>query len=491
MVVQELIAKLSFQVDQTGMTNVDRNLESMAGKALKFGAILYAAKQAADAVMYTLKTGSDMENLTTGFKVILGNLEAAKYLMQEINEYANVSPFETEGVARGVKLLMAAGVSANDSLATIKKMGDIALGDQSKLDRLALVVSQVKSLGRLQGQDLMQMAQGASFNPLRYLAEMRHVSEATLRKQSEKGEISYQDLLTAIDYATSKGQMFYKGADEGAKTLSGLWSTLTDNFKLGLVDLAGEGTPLYTFFKNLVAKLIELSPQILDAWRQLSAFMEVMLSDGPTAEQTAVGIASAFMAIADAIMAIGAAFQFAKLASDIFFMGVSQLIGGVIDAFLFIPKAIMDAASGIIGIAETIDSALPKQLQMDASERAVLTNAKAGMETFKIQYMGGEGYGAFTARATENGAEAVKQDWDKFRQLSGMIGKDKMADPSKRVGLTPEIEAALAGKKSPPIVTVTTNTNIYADGALKDILEEQANDIIGLGFQTRLIASLS
>lgn len=476
MVVQELIAKLSFEVDQT---QADRSMDSWTGKALKFGAVLYVAKQAADALLYTLKTGSDMENLTTSFKVLLGNLDAAKYLMQEINSYANISPFETEGVARGVKMLMSAGVSAKDSLNTIKLMGDIALGDQTKLDRLALVVSQVKSLGKLQGQDLMQMAQGASFNPLKFLAEMRGVSMESLKKLSEQGKISYDDLVKAMEYATSKGQMFYKGAEEGAKTLSGLWSTLKDNFKLGLVELSGDGTGLYQFFKDLVTKLIELSPAILDAWRQLSEFMGILTQDGPTAEQTANGIAAAFMSIADAVMTIGTAFQFVKVVVDVFQMGVAQLIGGIIDLVMLVPKTIASAVRGLLNLANLAASLVP------GGKSNQYANTIARLEQFQ-----GTGYGEYAMRATGNGSEAVGASWDKFNQLGSMIGGNKGQDPNKVLKLTDEIKAALAGKNQPAKVDVNVNTTIYADGALKDILEEQANDIIGLGFQTRLIASL-
>lgn len=481
MVVQELIAKLSFEVDQT---QADRSMDSWTGKALKFGTVLYVAKQAADALLYTLKTDSEMENLTTSFKVLLGNLDAAKYLMQEINTYANISPFETEGVARGVKMLMAAGVSANDALATVKKLGDVALGDQTKLDRLSLVVSQVKSMGRLQGDDLRQMAQGANFNPLKFLAEARGVSEASLRKLSEKGKISYDDLLEAMDLATAKGAMFYKGAEEGAKTLSGLWSTLKDNFKLGLVELSGDGTGLYQFFKDLVAKLIELSPAILDAWRQLSAFMGVFASDGPTAEQTANGIAAAFMSIADAVMTIGTAFQFAETLA----YGLMTGLAGLVTGLVALVSSIVVVPLKLLSLIDEKIATLLRKVHMFPGVAKWLTGQ--GIEVDQLaetamtpaRFMGNVVTGGL--------ADETAAHWDKFNQLGAMIGGNKGQDPNKVIKLTDDIKAALAGKNQPAKVDVNVNTNIYADGALKDILEEQANDIIGLGFQTRLIASL-
>lgn len=476
MVVQELIAKLGFQVDQSQMDKADTGMNSLMAKGLKFVGALYLAQKAFQGMMAAISIGSEFEDLTTGFKVLLGDLGAAKILMQQINEYANVSPFETAGVAQGVKLLMAANLSANDSLAITKKLGDIALGDQTKLSRLTLVMSQVKSMGKLQGQDLMQMAQGAAFNPLKFLAEKRGVSVASLKVLSEKGKISFEDTVEAINYAVSKGQMFYNGAAEGAKTLSGLWSTLKDNLVLGINELAGEGTPFYTFIKNIVTELIKLSPMILDAYRQLGAFLGLMLSDGPTAADTAAGIATAFMTIADAIMGIGAAFQFIMVAVDVFQVGIAQMVGVIVDIVMMIPKAIADAVKGLVGLASIAASIIP------GGKPGQWANTTAKLEAFTQG-----GYGEYTTNATVNGSEAIAKRWDKFRTLSDMIGGNKAAPPA--LAPTADQLSKLSGKEK-PVVNVNSNVTIHAEGSMKDILTEQANNLFGLTvLSTRIVAA--
>lgn len=477
MVVAELIAKLGFDVDSSGIQKADKGMSSLMDSAIKFGATLYAAKQAFDGLMYTLKVGSEMENLTSSFKVILGDLSAAKYLMQEINQYANISPFETAGVAQGVKLLMAAGVSASDSLTTIKTMGDIALGDQTKLDRLSLVVSQVKSLGRLQGQDLMQMAQGAAFNPLKFLAEKRGVSQADLKILSEKGKLSYEDLIEAMDYATSKGQMFYKGAEEGAKTLSGRWSTLLDNFKLGLVEVAGEGTPLYQFFKDLLDKLIEISPVVLGFARNLEDAFGVFLTDGPGAEDVANGIGAGLQTAADAVIVLMIAIEEMrkswlgwKVLVGSVVLGVEGLILGLSAAVVVIVQGLVQT---IVGILEHV---IPKSIQ---------TKMGISFDSMAVKSWFEKGTGAIERRWEREKEELrtlgedAQASSDKQDRLAGMIGGSK--EGKGPLELTDAMVQKLLGDPRAAIINnnVHTNVTIHADGSLKDILREQANDIIG------------
>lgn len=485
MVVAELIAKLGFDVDSSGIQKADKGMSSLTDSAIKFGAVLLLAKQAFDGLMYTLKVGSEMENLTSGFKVILGDLDTAKYLMQEINQYANVSPFETAGVAQGVKMLMASGVAAADALNTIKKMGDIALGDQVKLDRLSLVFAQVKSFGKLQGDDLRQMAQGSSFNPLKFLAEKRGVSEASLRALSEKGKISYDDLLEAMDYATSKGQMFYKGAEEGAKTLSGRWSTLLDNFKLGLVEVAGEGTPLYQFFKDLLDKLIELSPVVLGFARNLEEAFGVFLADGPTAEDTANGIGAGLQTAADAAITLMIVMEQLreswlgwKALGGVIVLGIEGLVIGLVQFVGVMIEALLTLITG------ALDAVVPDSIQ-----------AKLGMDfdTNQIhEVIGGQiqrvsDYWEREKEAARQQSDDIRASEDKQNRLRDMIGGSK--EGKGPIELTQSMLQKLWGDTKVVDNSVHTQVTVHAEGSLKDILTEQANDIFGIAMSTRLQAA--
>ena len=149
MVVQELIAKLGFDVDQGGLNSVDNALGNFAKKLTIAAAGIYAVKKAVEATVWgiteSINAAAQKEDVTTQFKVMLGDLEAAKYLYQEINQYAAVSPFETAGLADNVRMMMSFGMSAKNAFADVKVLGDVALGSQTKLNSLAFAYSQTKA----------------------------------------------------------------------------------------------------------------------------------------------------------------------------------------------------------------------------------------------------------------------------------------------------------------------------------------------------------
>ena len=80
MVVQELIAKLGFDVDQGGMRKVDSGLSSL----IKQVGLLAAAWKAVGLVIDSVKGAANLESMNAEFEVMLGNADAARYLVQQI-----------------------------------------------------------------------------------------------------------------------------------------------------------------------------------------------------------------------------------------------------------------------------------------------------------------------------------------------------------------------------------------------------------------------
>jgi tape measure domain-containing protein len=347
MVVQELIALLGFQVNAGP---ADRALDSMGTKMAGLAAAAVAVGAAIGVIAESVKGAARLESLNAEFEVMLKNADAAKYLVQEINKFAAETPFETAGLTSNVRLMMAFGQSAMQSLKAVKMLGDVAGSDQERLNRLSLAYAQVFAAGKLQGQDMLQFV-NAGFNPLTILAEKRKVSMAQMRKEMEQGKISAQMVQQAFEIATGKGGKFFGNMEKQSKTTAGLWSTVRDNFKMMMAEL---GTELLPYLKVVLTTMIELTPAIGDAFRQLSAFFGIFAKDGPTAQDTAHGIATAFMTVADAIMAVGSGLMFMWTIMQVVAMGVTQAVGAIIDAILFIPKVLGKVAYGISYVVSKI-----------------------------------------------------------------------------------------------------------------------------------------
>lgn len=473
MIVQELIAVLGFQVNMGQVGQANGAIDSMSNRMALLGAAALAAGAAIGAVVTAVQGAAKLETLNAEFEVMLKNADAAKYIVQEINKFAAETPYETAGLTANVRLMMAFGQSALQSMKAVKMLGDVAGSDQERLNRLSLAYAQVFAAGKLQGQDMLQFV-NAGFNPLTILAEKRKVSMAQMRKEMEQGKISAEMVQQAFEIATGKGGKFFGNMEKQSKTLNGLWSTLKDNFKMMSAEL---GTEFLPYLKAVFTALIELTPAIGDAFRQLSAFFGVFFKDGPTAVETANGIAASFMTLADTIMAVGSGLMFMWTIMQVVAMGVTQAVGAQIDAILLIPKVLGKVAYGLSYVISMIPG---------------VDKAKYAADMAELQQFHGSGFGEYYNKATNDigNKELVSGSWNKFLEMSSMIGGSNGAAPGAKVSLTEGILKALEAGGKTQTNNITNNVNVNAEGSLKDILKEQANAAFSITvLQTRLVGA--
>lgn len=231
--MEKNMAKASRSMDNAGKSAKSlENSVSGIGSKLKMLAGAFIGFE-------TVKTGisafAEREKLQTDIGTLLGNDAAGKQFSDYITQFAKATPYgisELSGLAKG---LIQYNVSLDDTKMYMQQLGDIAMGDKQKMASLGVVLGQVASAGRLQGQDLMQFI-NAGFNPLTVLSEMTGKTMAQLRDDMSQGAISFEMVSAALKKATSEGGRFYKGMEKGSKTLSGLWSTAMDNIKQSLAD---------------------------------------------------------------------------------------------------------------------------------------------------------------------------------------------------------------------------------------------------------------
>lgn len=481
MVVQELIAKLGFDVDQAGLGRADKGIESLAAGALKAVGAMYLAKQAFDAlawgIMGSISSASAKEDVTTQFKVMLGDLEAAKYLYQEINEYANITSYSTADAAKSVQMMMSS-LSAKDAVKNMKMIGDIALGDNERMQGIARAVSQVAAKRKLQGDELMQLRE-RMFDPLKYLAEMRGVSQQELEAQVQKGKLGIKDLTEAMEYATSQGQKFYKGAEEGGKTWSGMMSTARDN----VVMLGAElGEMLLPFLKETLQAFFKLWPAVVGAFRGLGEFFGIMFRDGPKAVTWAEMLAGSFRGIAYTLEFLALMWQALVVNFEVGSSAIAIAIGAIIDALVFLPKTLlagfMLAAQGVLWLGKMAAKVLPKG-SIDAKG---LGQMQAGLDETWGQ-MGLDDPFAWTNQAWGNSEESAGGAISKYFDMAAAFGEDGR-DPGK-LKKTKSIEDILSGMAAKqPVTNITQNNNvtINAEDPLKSLGESAVAKFLQAGF---------
>lgn len=202
------------------------------------------------------------------FETMAGVKEGAK-LYGDLNKFAQDSIFGTE-VLDNAKTMLAFGASAKEVMPDIKMLGDISMGNKERLQSLTLAYSQIRSSGRLMGQDLLQLV-NAGFNPLQIISEKTGRSMAQLKKDMEDGKIPFEMVKKAFESATTQGGRFFDMTNKIADTPFGKWEA----FKGQLQGVALQfGTQLLPF----VSKLLDVMPSLLTQTAEFASMLIHRLS---------------------------------------------------------------------------------------------------------------------------------------------------------------------------------------------------------------------
>lgn len=170
---------------------------------------------------------SSREQNLKGLSIMLGSDEEGQKMFDEIKEYGIATPYEANSLLDSARQMMAYGVDAKDVMSNTKMLGDVALGDQNKFNRLSYAYAQTQSAGKLTGQDLLQYV-AAGFNPLKYLADEAGVSLEDMRDKMSDGDVSADDVTRAFKMATSEGERYFEGASQMMDTYAGKLAMLND-----------------------------------------------------------------------------------------------------------------------------------------------------------------------------------------------------------------------------------------------------------------------
>ena len=199
---------------------------------------------------------SRIEELEVSFSTLLGSQAQANALLQEIREYGEVTPYDTEGLSQAARLMLSYGMATNKVMPTLRMLGDIAMGDKEKLQSLTLAFSQMSASGRVCKQDLNQMV-NAGFNPLQIIAEQTGKSLGELNDEVSAGKISVNQIEQAFISATSEGGKFHGMVDNMSNTLSGKIAQMSDSWDNLKASIGGLSSPAVLNSIQIAAKTID------------------------------------------------------------------------------------------------------------------------------------------------------------------------------------------------------------------------------------------
>lgn len=210
------------------------------------------------------KLGMEAGKTAAAFEVMAGSADAGNKVLSDINKYADETIYERLGVQKATQTMLAFGVAQESILDDLKRIGDIAMGDQDRMNRLALAFGQVSAAGRLTGEDLNQMID-VGFNPLTFISAQTGKSITQLRDEMSKGMISFDDLRKAMILATSEGGKFHNMAETVANTPFGRFQQLAGQALGVLLELYNVIEPLLIPTFNALSGILSFTVPIIQA----------------------------------------------------------------------------------------------------------------------------------------------------------------------------------------------------------------------------------
>lgn len=171
----------------------------------------------------------DLEVIETQFRTLLGSAEAAAIQLRDLQEFAASTPFQIQGLSRATNQLISFGVAQQDVIPTLTRIGDIAAGVGAQIDDLTIPYGRLISTQKLTLVELDKFAD-RGVNLYAKLSDQTGISLQNIRDEISKGRVPFEEFTRAIEDLTSEGGTFFNGMQSQSKTLSGVISTLKDNF---------------------------------------------------------------------------------------------------------------------------------------------------------------------------------------------------------------------------------------------------------------------
>jgi len=128
--------------------------------------------------------------------------------------------------------VMAFGFEVEDVVPILSRLGDVGIATGADMGRLILALGQVRTTGRLMGQELRQFT-NAGVPILEYLAKVLNTTSAEIPNLVRQGRISFADVAGAINMMTDAGGLFHGMMQRiNKETVSGRWANFKESLQL-------------------------------------------------------------------------------------------------------------------------------------------------------------------------------------------------------------------------------------------------------------------
>ena len=217
----------------------------------------------------SFKVAANYESLIASVQTFAG--AETPELIKEIEKFAIENPVANlEASVKSLSALLAQGLSGEESIKVIKGLTEVTGGNVEQFERLTYQLAQVRTRGKLTGDNLKDLAQ-SGFAPLEFIAQRTGESLVQVQDRLTKGGVSYKETLQALEDATTGTGRFAGRSAAIAKTAAGALANLEDSittFKIELGGLLAEGG-LTDIARNF-AEIVRAGRDLISVFKELS-----------------------------------------------------------------------------------------------------------------------------------------------------------------------------------------------------------------------------
>ena len=167
-----------------------------------------------------LKTGSDLDELSSRFLSVSGSMSKATEFAKQLEDFGVKSPFDNEEIASSAFQFRSLGFSTKDTMTNLKALSDVAVGLGGNISTTVGMLMRVKEMPTAVTFLLRDFPQiTAEIAKMRDETGKTHMS---IKKLATAGAVTYDVLMEAFKRMAGKGGVFFDQTKMKMQSFMGL-----------------------------------------------------------------------------------------------------------------------------------------------------------------------------------------------------------------------------------------------------------------------------
>lgn len=212
-----------------------------------------------------IHTRGQFQQTEMAFETMLGSVEKASALTNQLIDTAAKTPFDFGQVTGAAKQLLAYGTAANEVNDILKRLGDISAGVGSSMGELAYLYGTTMTQGRMYTMDLRQFM-GRGIPMAEALAKVMDTTTAKVGKLVTDGKVGAEQVKAAIIEMTKEGSKFGGMMERQSASFTGRLSNIEDAISQMFNELGKKLEPT-------IGKGLELTGAMVENWETIGKYI--------------------------------------------------------------------------------------------------------------------------------------------------------------------------------------------------------------------------